>query len=238
MTEYVETKNIKRTVFSALLLLVASFFVAMGVAEISFPDSILTFTDHDWLIDMWPKAYRYNIHVGIGAVVVACALIFPAIKLQKDFAIRALETLCRLGIGGMFIFASIFKIQDPHQFATLVAQYQFFSALHLDFVNNFFALVYPQFEFWFGLAMIVSPFVRESAFAIFWMFVSFIIALAWALWNDLGITCGCFELEGAQDKAEAWTSLIRDLILIWPTLWLAFRKNKSLIGVWKKSEKR
>ena len=134
----------------------------------------------------------------------------------------------------VFIFASIFKIQDPHQFATLVAQYQFFSALHLDFVNNFFALVYPQFELWFGLAMIFSPFVKESAFAIFWMFVSFIIALAWALWNDLGITCGCFELEGAQDKAEAWTSLIRDLILIWPTAWLAMRKNKSLIGVWRK----
>ena len=172
----------------------------------------------------------------MGAVIIASGLIFPAIKIQRDFAIRALETLCRIGIGGMFIFASIFKIQDPHQFATLVAQYQFFSALHLDFVNNFFALVYPQFEFWFGLAMIVSPFVRESAFAIFWMFVSFIIALAWALWNDLGITCGCFELDdgNAHDKAEAWTSLIRDLILIWPTLWLATRKNHSLIKVWRR----
>ena len=84
--------------------------------------------------------------------------------------------------------------------------------------------------------MIVSPFVRESAFAIFWMFVSFIIALAWALWNDLGITCGCFEIEGAADKAETWTSLIRDIILIWPTLWLAFRKNKSIIAIWKKDK--
>ena len=231
-----EKENLKRTIIAGVLLLLATFFVAVGVAEISFPETFLTFTDHDWLLDKWPKAYRYNIHVGVGAVIVACALIFPALKIQKDFAIRALETLCRVGIGGMFIFASIFKIQDPHQFATLVAQYQFFSALHLDFVNNFFSLVYPQFEFWFGLAMIVSPFVKESAFAIFWMFVSFIIALAWALWNDLGITCGCFELEGAQDKAEAWTSLIRDIILIWPTLWLAFRKNKSLIGIWKKDK--
>ena len=210
-----EKENLKKTIIAGVLLLVATFFVTVGVAEISFPETILTFTDQEWLLDIWPKAYRYNIHVGVGAIVLACALIFPAIKIQKDFAIRAL---------------------DPHQFATLVAQYQFFSALHLDFVNNFFALVYPQFEFWFGLAMIVSPFVRESAFAIFWMFVSFIIALAWALWNDLGITCGCFELEGAQDKAEAWTSLIRDLILIWPTLWLAFRKNKSIIGIWKKDK--
>lgn len=223
-----------RTVLSAIMLLVASFLVAFGVSEISFPETFLTVTDKDWLIDMWPKAYRYNIEVGLGAILIATFICFPAYFLQKNFAIRALETLFRVGIGGMFIFASIFKIQDPHQFATLVAQYQFFTALHLDFVNNFFALVYPQFELWFGLAMIFTPWVKESAFAIFWMFVSFIIALAWALWNDLGITCGCFELEGAQDKAEAWTSLIRDLVLIWPTLWLAFRKNKSLIGVWKK----
>ncbi|MBR2095733.1 MAG: hypothetical protein IJ908_09030 [Fibrobacter sp.] len=238
MIDCFEKQNLKKTIISGVLLLLATFFVAVGVAEISFPETFLTFTDHEWLLDKWPKAYRYNIHVGVGAVIIACALIFPALKIQRDFAIRALETLCRIGIGGMFIFASIFKIQDPHQFATLVAQYQFFSALHIDFVNNFFALVYPQFEFWFGLAMIVSPFVKESSFAIFWMFVSFIIALAWALWNDLGITCGCFELEdgNAHDKAEAWTSLIRDLILILPTLWLAFRKNKSIISVWKKDK--
>lgn len=231
-------KFTKKTAFSLTLLIVASILVAFGVAEISFPETFLTITDKDWMIDLWPKSYRYNIHVGLAAIIVAAGICVPAYKLHKDFAIRALETLFRIGIGGMFIFASIFKIQDPHQFATLVAQYQFFSALHIDFVNNFFALVYPQFELWFGLAMIFTPFVKESAFAIFWMFVSFIIALAWALGNDLGITCGCFELDdgNAHDKAEAWTSLIRDLVLIWPTLWLAFRKNHSLIKVW--TEKR
>ena len=44
--------NIKRSIASAAILLVASFFVAVGVAEISFPESLLTFTDQDWLIDM------------------------------------------------------------------------------------------------------------------------------------------------------------------------------------------
>ena len=126
MIECFEKQNIKRSVAAGLILLVASFFVAVGVAEISFPESLLTFTDQEWLMDIWPKAYRYNIHVGVGACALCGLLIIPAYKLQKDFSIRALETLCRIGIGGMFIFASIFKIQDPHQFATLVAQYQFF----------------------------------------------------------------------------------------------------------------
>ena len=112
----------KKTIISAVLLVVASILVAIGVAEISFPESFLTFTDQDWLIDIWPKAYRYNIHVGLAAIIIATGICVPAYRLQKDFAIRALETLFRMGIGGMFIFASIYKIQDPHQFAVLVAE--------------------------------------------------------------------------------------------------------------------
>ena len=201
MIDCFQPKNRNRSIVSGILLLIASFFVSVCVAEISFPESLLNFTDKEWVLDIWPKAYRYNIHVGLVALVIAIGFILPAFKIQKDFALRAFETLCRIGIGGMFIFASIFKIQNPHEFAVLVAQYQFFPALHLEFLNNFFALVYPQFELWFGIAMIVSPFVRESALAIFGMFVSFIIALSWALYHDLGITCGCFEIEGAADKA-------------------------------------
>lgn len=224
----------RKTVIASILLAIATYLTAYCISEISFPETVLTFSDKDWFLKIFPNAWKYNIEMGLGALILAIAAIIPAYKLSKDFTIRALETLFRIGIGGMFIFASIFKIQDPHQFAVLVAQYQFFPLFHLEVFNNLFALLYPQFELWFGLAMIFSPFVKEAAFAIFWMFVSFIIALCWALWNDLGITCGCFNIEGAQDKAETWTSLIRDLILIWPTLWLSFRKNKSLIGVWKK----
>ena len=85
----------KKTIISAALLIVASILVAIGVAEISFPESFLTFTDQDWLIDIWPKAYRYNIHVGLAAVFLATGICVPAYRLQKDFAIRALETLFR-----------------------------------------------------------------------------------------------------------------------------------------------
>ena len=97
MIDCFEKQNLKKTIISGVLLLVATFFVTVGVAEISFPETFLTFTDHDWLLNIWPKAYRYNIHVGVGAVIIACALIYPALKIQRDFAIRALETLCRIG---------------------------------------------------------------------------------------------------------------------------------------------
>ncbi len=219
----------KKIILPSILLAMAAFLTAVCVAEISFPESFLTFTDRNWLLTLFPKAWKYNIHVGLASLIIAVLLAFSSWKLNRDYSVKALETLLRLGIGGMFIAASIFKIQDPLGFAVLVAQYQFLP----DFINNFFSLVYPQMEFWFGVALIVTPFVKEASFAIFWMFISFIAALSWALILDLGITCGCFELEGAQSKNEAWTSLIRDLVLIGPTFWLTLRPNRSLIGVWK-----
>ncbi len=218
-------------IVSLICLTLATLFAVFGIAEISFPESFIILTDKNFVLNIFPKAWKYGLHTGIASVALAALLIIPAWKANRAFTEKVLENHLRLGLGGMFIFASIFKIQSPLTFATLVAQYQFLP----EFANNFFALLMPQLELWFGIALIFSPFVREAAFAIFLMFLSFIVALAWALFHDLGITCGCFELEGAQDKAEAWTALIRDLVLIGPNIWLMTRKNKSLITLWKKS---
>ena len=223
----------KNNILASIPLLFATLLTAFCVAEISFPETFLTITDKDWFLEIFPNGWKYNIHIGVGAFILAAILIIPAWVLSKNFTIKALETLFRVGIGGFFIASSLFKIESPKEFAVLMAQYQFFPAFGLEFLNNIFALMYPQLEFWFGLALIFSPYTRESALVIFLMFISFIIALSWAIFHDLGITCGCFNIEGAQDKNETWTSLIRDLILLVPNFWLLCRKNKSLIRLWK-----
>lgn len=223
----------KNNILASILLLFATLLTAFCVAEISFPETFFTITDKDWFLEIFPNGWKYNIHIGVGAFILAAILIIPAWVLSKNFTIKALETLFRVGIGGFFIASSLFKIESPKEFAVLMAQYQFFPAFGLEFLNNIFALMYPQLEFWFGLALIFSPYTRESALVIFLMFISFIIALSWAIFHDLGITCGCFNIEGAQDKNETWTSLIRDLILLVPNFWLLCRKNKSLIRLWK-----
>lgn len=212
---------------SAFSLLAATALFVLGVCEISFPD-LFSWAEIAWVAEHFPKAWKYTVQIGIAEVLLGALLLIPAWKADRDFAAKGLETLIRLGLGGMFIAASIFKIQDPHNFAVLVAQYQFLP----DFSNNAFALFMPQLEFWFGAALILTPFTRECSLAILAMFGAFIIALSWALFHDLGITCGCFQLEGAQSKSEAWTTLIRDLVLLVPNLWLLGRPNRSLLGVW------
>jgi len=215
----------RKCVVPVCIFFAAALFT-LGVFEISFPD-VFSLTNFDFVLNKFPRAWKYGLHIGIAEVVIGALLIIPAWRINKSLTERILEILIRLGIGGMFIFASVFKIADPKGFAVLIAQYQF---LPHNLVN-LWALILPQVEFWFGLALIVTPFVKECVLVILALFASFIIALVWALALDLGITCGCFQIDGAQSKAEAWTALIRDLILLGPTAWLLTRENKFIFFI-------
>lgn len=210
-----------RRLSSLLLLTLAIALFALAVLEISFP-TVFSFGMH--IDGLW----RYRIWVGLGEVVLSGLLVWPAFRLDADVAGRLLETASRIGLGGMFIFASWFKIHNPQGFAMLVAQYQFLPMWSV----NLFALFMPQLELWTGLALILTKWNRAASFLLLAMFAAFIVALGQAVARNLGITCGCFEIEGAVDKKEAWISLIRDLVLLAPTIWLTRRPDRNLLRVW------
>jgi uncharacterized membrane protein YphA (DoxX/SURF4 family) len=122
----------------------------------------------------------------------------------------------RVGLGAMFLLASYPKMLSPYEFASLVAQYQL---LPLGLVN-YFAAWLPPYEAVIGLGLIVTRWSKAFSAMILFLMTLFIVALVQALIRDLGITCGCFDIEGAADKVGAWTALLRDLAL-WPLiLWL------------------
>jgi len=215
-------------ILSAAFLALAITAFALGICEISFSD---TFSWTTVLAKQFPKLYRYGVWIGIGECLLSTFFATLSWIFDRRFARKGLETAFRLGLGGMFITASLFKIHDPHGFAVLVAQYQFPLLPH-DFVN-LFALFMPMAECLFGIGLIITPYTRENATLLFVMFLAFIVALASALYRDLGITCGCFALEGAQDKSEAWTSLVRDVVLLGPCFWLTRIENRSLLRLWR-----
>ena len=165
------------------------------------------------------RFFRFRAHfAALIEYALAFAVWIPAFFARREWATRYMNLACRVGLGLMFVFASLFKIQDPQLFARLVAQYLFLPQP----LVNLFALWLPPVEFLVGVLLVAGPKTRWNARLVLLMFVSFIIALAQAVIRDLGITCGCFELEGAMDKTEAWVSLVRDLILLVPTAWLSF----------------
>lgn len=140
------------------------------------------------------------------------------------------QKLLQIGLGVMFLVAAHPKFMSPYDFAELVAQYQL---LPTAIVYPFSAWL-PALEIVVGLGLILTPWVREMSFLIFIMLIVFIIALGQAVGRNLGITCGCFDIIGAQDKIGAWVSLLRDLALLWPTFWLVRKSRPSWIWSFSK----
>ena len=144
---------------------------------------------------------------------------------NHELFIKIAVPLLRLSLAYMFIRASLPKIGSPSGFAELVAQYQFLPPLTV----NFFSLWLPVFELLAGVGLVITKWHREFSGIMFFMMIMFIIALAQTLIRDLGVTCGCFDIEGAMDKNDAWSSLIRDLALSGPIVWMWLKgKNKYI----------
>jgi uncharacterized membrane protein YphA (DoxX/SURF4 family) len=112
-----------------------------------------------------------------------------------------LGLLARVYLGGVFIFASLHKIADPASFALDVATYQL---LPLELVN-LTALVMPWVEIIAGVMIVVGFRTRAAALLIAAMMLMFMVALGWALYQGLDMSCGCFASSQEEDPISAAT---------------------------------
>jgi len=137
-----------------------------------------------------------------------------------DKAQDVLALVLRLAIGGLFVYSSWGKLQDPALFADTVSRYDMLPGRLL----GFFAAVMPAAELVAGAALAFLPWRREAAVAVCVLLAMFLIALVQALARGLDISCGCFGVDesdtGARGLAKA---ILRDVALLAPALWLALR---------------
>ncbi len=146
-------------------------------------------------------------------------------KLKNIPCAIPVAAVLRLGLGIMFVTAAWPKWHDPKSFSSLVANYQFLPA----FSVNGFSLYLPMLEMVVGLGIVFTAWKKEFTLLLGILFVMFIVALAQALGRDLGIACGCFDIEGATNPGETWFSLLRDIVLLVPTAWLYFYGHEGTI---------
>ncbi len=148
------------------------------------------------------------------------------LKVFRKFPVGAsVRSALRLGLAAMFLAAAWPKFQDPKGFAILVAQYQFLPS----FLVNGFALWLSAFEVTVTVGLILTAWEKEFSALVGLLLVMFIVALGQALKRDLGIACGCFDIEGASDAGETWFSLVRDVVLLLPVAWLTFTGGARFI---------
>ncbi len=120
---------------------------------------------------------------------------------------RLLVVLARFVVGGVFIFAAVPKIADPHAFAVAVSNYH----LVPDLVSRVTGAVLPPLELLMGVALVTGVQARGAAVVSVGLLVFFAVALTRAMLLDINVDCGCF---GSAARAKiGWDSVARNTVL-------------------------
>jgi uncharacterized membrane protein YphA (DoxX/SURF4 family) len=121
---------------------------------------------------------------------------------------RWLSLLCRLVVGGVFIWASLDKLAHPEAFARAIHNYRLvpYALLHP------IAMLMPAAEIVAGVALVVGWWRRGSALLCALMLAVFLVAISSALVRGLDISCGCFHTDGGH--AVGVSLLWRDVLLL------------------------
>ena len=115
--------------------------------------------------------------------------------------------VCRIVLGGIFIYASLDKIAHPAEFAKAIGNYHV-----LPFgLENLLALTLPWLELLAGIALITGVMVYGAAIMVIIMNIVFIFAISQALARGISIECGCFSVTTEGGDNIGFQTIIRDI---------------------------
>jgi len=152
----------------------------------------------------------------------------PLARVSRVLRHPVTGAVCRLLLGGIFIYTGLPKLLHPAEFARLAAGYRI---LHPELVN-LFGITMPWVEVVGGACLVIGVLPRSSALVIAGLLAAFIGAAFLALARGLEISCGCFfPLLG--ESRLTWKLAIRDAImlaialqpLIWPSGFIPGRRR-------------
>lgn len=153
--------------------------------------------------------------------------------MKKILTNSVLIFILRLLIGGLFVYASVNKIQAPEEFAIAIDNYHFLP----QSLVNFWAITLPWVELAIGLFLILGVFVEASALISALLYLSFFIALSYALSKGLDIGCGCFDLNDEKARISK-IYLLRDFSLFLASVWIlyGYRSRIAIENMWRKND--
>ena len=143
---------------------------------------------------------------------------------MKKYFKGPLVILCRLVLGGVFIYASLDKIANPAEFAKAIGNYHV-----LPFgLENLLALFLPWLELITGILLIAGIMVDGATILIFSMNIVFIFAISQALARGISIECGCFSVSTEGGSNIGFQTILRDFVYLIMAFIIFYRKDKQL----------
>lgn len=136
---------------------------------------------------------------------------------------RAGVTAARLFLGGLFIYASIHKLQDPVAFSRIIYGYRILPGPAI----NLMAIALPGVELVAGALLVAGLLRRGAALTIALSLAVFIIALGFNLARGLDFDCGCLSFARSKPGA-ALDLLIRDVVFLALALWVLLSRECPL----------
>ena len=143
---------------------------------------------------------------------------------MKKYFKGPLVILCRLVLGGVFIYASLDKIANPAEFAKAIGNYHV-----LPFgLENLLALFLPWLELLTGILLIAGIMVDGATILIISMNIVFIFAISQALARGISIECGCFSVSTEGGNNIGFQTILRDFVYLIMAFIIFYRQDKQL----------
>lgn len=136
-----------------------------------------------------------------------------------------LTELSGLILGGVFVFASLYKITNPNEFAKTIKGYHIVPTE----IVLLCAIIIAWTEFLFGIFLFIGYKSKISATVLLFLLIFFIGITIVSLVRGINPDCGCFSYKNSNSQAvnSPLKTIIRDLFLIIPGLIILQRKDSG-----------
>ena len=115
----------------------------------------------------------------------------------------------RLILAGVFLYAGLVKALSSGTFLFALLPFTFVPETWIGPI----AVTLPWIEVAAGVALLLPGTVRPGALLVAILCVVFIVALAWALANDIIVACSCFGQDEEPSRGAMIVAIVRDVIL-------------------------
>ncbi len=126
--------------------------------------------------------------------------------------------IIQIGLGLLFIYASLDKIWNPGLFAKSISNYRILPLplLHIS------AIVLPWLELICGFALVINRYQRAAYLLIGSLLLVFIMAITSAMMRGLDFNCGCFSVNSDESNV-GWLKILQNIGLFLSCIFLEYR---------------